>query len=234
LGRTGPTTTKKSALTSDDWRGKFKVVYERDQCLPGAFFAVLTSADLLFGTKVTSVHTMGDLNKKLGYRKGAATPAEALEKPGFGRWLRGFGLEVHWERGSPKAYDNVEESTRRDDVSFSLVEVDLQFVLDYDPNTTVTGSSFPSDHAIVVLKIANGEVEFFDPTFNSAAVANVKTKQVVSTVQLVKRWSECKDPYYRVWVTRPSSFTAKKMRREGLRGVPPLSRWRQKGGGVKL
>jgi len=233
LGKIVPAVATKSALTPDEWRGRFKVVYQEDQCFPGAFFALLTSADLLFGTKVTSGLSMGDLNKKLGYRKGAATPAEALEKRAIKRWLGVFGLDVQWERESPKSFDNLEASTKRDDLSFSLTEVDLHLVTDYDSKAKIKGPDFSTDHAIVVLKIANGQVEFFDPTFNPALPSNAGTRQALSTPQFVKRWSRCMDPYYRVWVTRAIPLPVRRMPREGLRGVPPLSRWRQKGRGVQ-
>lgn len=221
----------KSALTPEGWRARFKPVYEGDQCLPGAFYAILTSADLLLGTKVTAAHTLGDINRKVGYRKGRATPAEALEKKAIRRWLSGFGLEAFWERISPNAFDHLEQSTRQDDVSFSLVDVDLQLVLDYDPNARIKGPPFPTDHAVVVLKVDAEYVEFFDPTFNASLPANAGIRPRVSTPSFVRRWSESRDPYYRVWLRRPGMRIRGRTEREGLIGVRPLSTFRQKGRG---
>ncbi len=232
LAKIAVSNVTKASFSPAEWREKFQVVYQEDQCLPGAFYAILTSADLLFEKGVTRANSMGDINRKLGYRKGFGTPADALERSGIRRVLATHGLEVHWERGLPQAFDNLVQSTASTDASFSIVEVDLELVTDYDPNARIRGPPFAADHAIVVLGVTDGEVEFFDPTFNPSLPGNQGTRQVLSTPLFIRRWSGCKEPYYRVWVTRMTPLAAPRTARERLRGVVPLSKWRQKGKGL--
>jgi len=214
----------KHALTPHEWRSSFKRVYERDQCLPGSVYAALVSADKLLGTEGSSVNSIQDLNRSLGYARGYATPCNATRFPAFQNRLASAGLEWSESRDPTAAYNQLLKLVDSDECSFPIVGVGLGLCGEYDKRTKFSGDPSDNDHALLILAIKDNKVHFFDPTY----LPNSPTdeKEVVGLATFMKFWSEdAIEQYYRGWalkLTKARKPTATIKRSKGVRS---LNRW---------
>jgi hypothetical protein len=183
--------------------------------------AALISADLVLGTRCTEGMKMGDLNRRLGYRKGRCTPINAPMTPQFTRFIAPRGLDVVHSNSASGAFNDLKRITASEDCSFPIVGVDLELLPEYDRRVTIRRIPSPagveppsSDHALVVLSVDDNEVQFFDPTLRDPTSTLVEEK--IDTPTFLKRWNG--DPIVandRVWFARLPVKPGRKERRRG-------------------
>jgi hypothetical protein len=229
-GRDSPT---KASIDPEKWREILRParVYEQDQCLPGAFQAALISSDVLFGTTIMKDNDRQAINRRLEYKKDHPTAPEAPHRRRFTRWVEGHGLSVMREGSDVNALAHLRSLVDSDDSSLPVVAVDLRFVSDYDPNSKITGEQSGQDHAIVVLRLGEEIVEFFDPTFNPTVTRAKPVSETVALDRFIDRWAN--DPvevYYRAWITRRARV-APPPAEERIKSRPSLLQYGVKGGG---
>ena len=169
--------------------------------------AAMLSADLLLGTAFCTKNKMSDINRRLGYRRGASTSIDAPVTSHFSRFVAAHGLSVHRETSASNALDHLKQLVSADDCSFPVVGVDLELVRDYDQRVSIrrasgAATSPPStDHALLILSIDRDAVDFIDPTLRDPGASLVMERVDLPT--FLRRWGQDPIvPFDRLWFTK--------------------------------
>lgn len=188
--------SSKSDLTPDRWRERFQRSYETDQCYPAAVHAALRSADHVLGTDIAKRNDLKAVSRRMGYRRRFSTPADAMQNTAFRRFLGTYGLQYAEESKAPDPIKRLRELARSDDVSFPLVSVHLEFLTEHR-GVQLKGVDLDlNSHAVLVLKVGEDDVDFFDGNFQPERLPGVRERMPL--VKFLSFWE--RDPYRPLFV----------------------------------
>lgn len=186
--------------------GDFQAQIQPDACLPTAIKNVIDELAERLDIDGMSM-SQSDVNDLCGYREGLYSREEIIPEQ-LTHELSEFGFEARESTAPQMDFVELQTIIDTEQASLPIVELDPEYFREVDGYHVQEGEHLPS-HTVVVFKINDEEVLYFDPyeNFFERSSRIEETPNTWSRTSFYELWSGRYDERWTLWLDRSEQPT---------------------------